>query len=87
MQHDDSQPSLPTGTPIIEGKRVYISGLPGFKFDTNGCLFLVDGERVDLEYGAAEAITVDNGDVILPDSGLIQLAGMEKLVTDKRREI
>ena len=26
VDQDNPQPSLPTGTPIIEGKRVYISG-------------------------------------------------------------
>ena len=55
---------IPTGVPIIEGKRVFISG---FYQDSSlrqmvAC-FWVDGERVDLEYGAAEAITVENGDV------------------------
>ena len=60
----DGQPSLPTGTPIIEGRKVYISG---FYQDSSltqmvAC-FWVDGARVDLEYGAAEAITVENGEI------------------------
>ena len=64
VDQDNPQPSLPTGTPIIEGKRVYISG---FYQDSSlaqmvAC-FWVDGARVDLEYGAAEDITVQNGDV------------------------
>ena len=61
VDQDNPQPLLPTGTPIIEGKRVYISG---FYQDSSlaqmvAC-FWVDGARVDLEYGAAEAITVEN---------------------------
>jgi hypothetical protein len=63
-QDNNNQPTLPTGEPIIEGKRVYISG---FYQDSSlaqmvAC-FWVDGARVDLEYGAAEAITVEDGDV------------------------
>ena len=61
---NDGENSLPTGSPIIEGKNVYISG---FYQDSSltqmvAC-FWVNGARVDIEYGAAEAITVDNGDV------------------------
>ena len=63
---NDGGNDLPTGSPIIEGKNVYISG---FYQDSSltqmvAC-FWVNGARVDIEYGAAEAITVDNGDVYL----------------------
>ena len=41
----------------------------------------MNGARVDIEYGAAEAITVDNGNVYVAGSGLTQLVGTEKHVT------
>ena len=61
---NDGGNNLPTGSPIIEGKNVYISG---FYQDSSltqmvACFWL-NGARVDIEYGAAEAITVDNGNV------------------------
>ena len=61
---DDNTTNQEDYTPIIEGRKVYISG---FYQDSNldqmvACYWL-DGIRVDLEYGAAEDITVQNGDV------------------------
>ena len=53
-----------TFTPIIEGRKVYISGFyQDSTLDQMVACYWLDGIRVDLEYGAAEAITVQNGDV------------------------
>ena len=51
-------------TPIIEGRKVYISGFyQDSTLDQMVACYWLDGIRVDLEYGAAEDITVQNGDV------------------------
>ena len=53
-----------TFTPIIEGRKVYISGFyQDSTLDQMVACYWLDGIRVDLEYGAAEDITVQNGDV------------------------
>ena len=61
---ENDQEEGQTSVPIIDGRKVYISGFYQDSTLTQmvACYWL-DGLRVDLEYGAAEDIIVQNGDV------------------------
>ena len=61
---DDNTTEQEDHTPLIEGRKVYISGFyQDSTLDQMVACYWLDGIRVDLEYGAAEDITVQNGDV------------------------